>query len=170
MAGGPEAADTSAEVPADTPTGRRRGRRAGGEDTKAALLDAARAVFAEQGYQGATVRTIAARAGVDAAMVNHWFGGKQGLFTAIVELPFDPSEVIDGALAGDRNTVAERLLRTFVTVWDTYEGRFATLMLSVASNDLAAQMMGEYFSRTVFSRITTATAGDRSASGSRATC
>lgn len=161
MAGGPEAADTPAEVPADTPASRRRGRRAGGEDTRAALLDAARAVFAEQGYQGATVRTIAARAGVDAAMVNHWFGGKQGLFTAIVELPFDPSEVIDGALDGDRHSVAERLLRTFVTVWDTYEGRFATLMLSVASNELAAQMMGEYFSRTVFSRITRATAGDR---------
>jgi AcrR family transcriptional regulator len=132
---------------------RRRGRRAGGEDTRSALLDAARAVFAEQGYQGATVRAIAARAGVDAAMVNHWFGGKQGLFAAIVDLPFDPVEMIDRVLPGDRETLAERIIRTFVPIWDSAEGGFAAIMLSVASQESAARMMGEFFTRTVFGRI-----------------
>ncbi|HEX4246570.1 MAG TPA: helix-turn-helix domain-containing protein, partial [Pseudonocardia sp.] len=56
------------------PPGRRRGRRPAGQDTKDALLAAARAEFAEHGYQGARVRSIATTAGVDAAMVNHWFG------------------------------------------------------------------------------------------------
>ena len=60
----------------------------------AALLDAARAVFAERGYDGATVRAIAERAGVDAAMVNHWFGGKEGLFVAALDLPADPGAVL----------------------------------------------------------------------------
>src|SRR6202000_3185956 len=104
---------------AETP--RRRGRRAGGEDTRAALLAAAREVFGEQGYQGATVRAIAARAGVDAAMVNHWFGGKQGLFSAILELPFDPSILIDRVTAGSVDTIAERGQRTFLPLGDTHD-------------------------------------------------
>jgi AcrR family transcriptional regulator len=142
---------------------KRRGRRSGGEDTRAALLSAAREVFAEQGYQGATVRTIAARAGVDAAMVNHWFGGKQGLFAAIVELPFDPAQLIDAVTNGSPDAMAERLIRTFVTLWDTYEGRFATLMLSVASQDTAARSMAEFFSSTVFGVITEAAGSDQAA-------
>jgi AcrR family transcriptional regulator len=140
---------------------RRRGRRSGGADTRAALLAAARAVFAEQGYQGATVRTIAGRAGVDAAMVNHWFGGKQGLFAAIVELPFDPEQLIEAVTHGGPDTMAERLIRTFVTLWDTHEGRFATLMLSVASQDIAARSMAEFFSGTVFRILTETTGADQ---------
>lgn len=140
---------------------RRRGRRAGGEDTRAALLTAARAVFAEQGYQGATVRAIAARAGVDAAMVNHWFGGKQGLFAAIVDLPFDPTEMIDYVLRGERNTLAERLIRTFVPIWDTHDGAFAAVMLSVASQEMAARMMGEFLTTTVFGRVAEVIGVDR---------
>ena len=70
---------------------RRRGRRPGGADTRAALLEAARAEFAERGYEGATVRVIAERAGVDPAMVNHWFGGKEALFTAALDMPLDPA-------------------------------------------------------------------------------
>lgn len=134
-------------------TPRRRGRRAGGEDTRAALVEAAREVFAEQGFQGATVRTIAARAGVDAAMVNHWFGGKQGLFAATVQLPFDPSEIVGQVTGGDPNDLGARLIRTFVTLWDKHEGGFAALMLSVASQEAAARMMVEFFSGLVFERV-----------------
>jgi AcrR family transcriptional regulator len=141
--------------------GRRRGRRSGGEDTRAALLDAARVVFAAQGFQGATVRGIAARAGVDAAMVNHWFGGKQGLFAATIRLPFNPAELVDSVVDGDPNTLAERLVRTFVTLWDTHEGQFATLMLSVASQERAAAMMAEFFSTTVFGRVAESVGSDR---------
>lgn len=144
-----------------TTSPRRRGRRSGGEDTRAALVEAARAVFAEQGYQGATVRTIAARAGVDAAMVNHWFGGKQGLFAAAIELPFDPTELIDELVSGDVSTLAERVVRTFVTLWDTHEGRFATLMLSVASQDMAARMMADFFAGTLFGRVAKTVGADR---------
>src|ERR1700759_1320075 len=76
-------------APERTGTGRRRGRRPGGANTRAQLLDAARAEFAERGYEGATVRAIADRAGVDPAMVNHFFGGKDGLFPASLDLPRD---------------------------------------------------------------------------------
>lgn len=151
--------DSSVTENGDTP--RRRGRRAGGEDTRAALVDAARAVFAEQGYQGATVRTIAARAGVDAAMVNHWFGGKQGLFAAVVEMPFNPAELVARVTSGDPKELPERLIRTFVTMWDTNEGRFATLVLSVTSQEVAARMMVEFFSGIMFGQVAKAVGNDR---------
>jgi len=98
------------------------------------------------------VRAIAARAGVDAAMVNHWFGGKQGLFAAIVELPFDPLDLLNHILAGDRETLAERLIRAFVPIWDAHEGGFTAVLLSIANQDLAAQM-GEFFATTIFGRL-----------------
>jgi AcrR family transcriptional regulator len=142
-----------AEQGQESSPGRRRGRRAGGEDTRAALLAAARAVFAEQGYQGATVRAIATRAGVDAAMVNHWFGGKQGLFAAIVELPFDPSVLLERILDGDRDTLAERLIRTFIPIWDSRDGAFAAVLLSVASQEVAARLLGEFLTTTIFGRV-----------------
>jgi AcrR family transcriptional regulator len=142
---------------------RRRGRRAGGADTRAALLDAARAVFAEQGYQGATVRAIAARAGVDAAMVNHWFGGKQGLFREVVELPVDPTAVADMVLGGDIDTLGERLVRTFVGVWDHQERPFAAVVLSMASQEQAARVIAEFFSDAIFVRVAAAVGADRAA-------
>ena len=76
---------------------RRRGRRPGGADTRAQLLAAARVEFAERGYDGATVRVIAERAGVDPAMVNHWFGGKEALFLAALDFPIDPDTLLAGS-------------------------------------------------------------------------
>ena len=76
----------------------RRGRRPGRSDTRSDILSAARDAFAEHGYDRATVRDIATRAGVDAAMVHHWFGTKERLFQAAVDVPFDPQELLlDGA-------------------------------------------------------------------------
>src|SRR6185369_590681 len=100
-------------------TGRRRGRRPAGQDTRTALIEAARAVFAENGYDGATVRAIATRAGVDAAMVNHWFGSKEGLFIkAVLQLPFDPADIFQRLSDGPADTLGERIVRTFLNTWD----------------------------------------------------
>jgi AcrR family transcriptional regulator len=90
-------------------TQERRGPRPGGVDTRAALLDAAREVFVEHGYEGATMRAIAARANVDAAMVNHWFGSKEGLFAeAVIDVPFDLDGLVRRLLDGDVGTLGER--------------------------------------------------------------
>lgn len=141
---------------------RPRGRRRAGEDTRAALLDAARVEFTERGFDGATVRTIAQRAGVDAAMVNHWFGGKDGLFVAAMEIPVNPAEIIPRILDGAPEQLAERLLRTFLTVWDTNGGgALAALMRSVASHEEAARMMREFISRVILGRLVSAVAPDR---------
>ena len=94
------------------------------------------------------------RAGVDAAMVNHWFGGKQGLFAAaVVDLPADPAAVTERLLSGDVETLGERMVRTFVGVWDHQEGPFAALVLSIASQELAGKMIAEFFTDAIFGRI-----------------
>ena len=141
---------------------RPRGRRPAGEDTRAALLDAARVEFTKRGFDGATVRAIAQRAGMDPAMVNHWFGGKDGLFVAALQLPVNPEEIIRRVLDGDPDHAAERVLRTFLSVWDANGGGALTaLVRSVASHEDAARMMREFVSRVVFGRIISAVAPDQ---------
>ncbi|MET9627675.1 TetR family transcriptional regulator [Lentzea sp. NPDC006480] len=136
---------------------KRRGRRAAGEDTRAALIAAARETFVEKGYDGATVRAIAARAGVDAAMVNHWFGGKEGLFAqSVLQLPFDPAEILKRLLDGPVETAGERIIRTFVTVWDaTGGGTFAALIRSVTSQQEVANALKSFFVNAIFKNLLT---------------
>ncbi|NGY57384.1 TetR/AcrR family transcriptional regulator [Lentzea sp. NEAU-D13] len=134
---------------------KRRGRRAAGEDTRAALIAAAREVFVEKGYDGATVRAIAAKAGVDAAMVNHWFGGKEGLFAqSVLQLPFDPAEILKRLLDGPVEQAGERIIRTFVTVWDaTGGGTFAALIRSVTSHQEVANALRSFFINAIFKNL-----------------
>jgi AcrR family transcriptional regulator len=131
-------------------------------DTRAALLDAARAEFAERGYDGATVRVIAERAGVDPAMVNHWFGGKETLFTAALDMPLDPTALIADLLPGDPDGLGERIVHRFLTIWDHTGGgrRLAALVRSVASHDIAARMMRQFVGMFV-RRVVTSVAPDQ---------
>jgi AcrR family transcriptional regulator len=92
--------------PAQTHPRRRRDAAA----TRSAILEAATRRFACQGYQCAGVREIAADAGVDPAMVNRYFGSKEGLFAEVIEHAFDIRYLVDG----DRATLAERLARKVV--------------------------------------------------------
>jgi AcrR family transcriptional regulator len=102
----------------------RRGRRPGAPDTKAAILAAARTRFAAIGFSRTSVRSIAAEAGVDPALVHHYFGTKDELFLAALELPVDPRKVLIPAIAsGGLDGVAERMLRAFLSVWDDPEIR-----------------------------------------------
>jgi AcrR family transcriptional regulator len=141
---------------------RRRGRRTSGEDTRAALLTAARVEFAERGYDGATVRRIAERAGVDAAMVNHWFGGKAQLFTASLDVPVDPAALVETVVPGDPERVGERIVATFLQVWDSASGgTLVTLVRSVAGHPAAARMMREFILRVVIGPLVGRVAPDR---------
>lgn len=95
-----------------------RGRRPGSPDTRAAILDAARTLFASGGFSGTSVRAVAAKAGVDPALVHHYFGTKDDLFVAALALPVDPREVLASVVAQGPDGAAERLLRVFLSVWD----------------------------------------------------
>jgi AcrR family transcriptional regulator len=149
-------------LPDDSGAPRRRGRRPGGGDTRAALLDAARTVFAERGYDGATVRAIAERAGVDPAMVNHWFGGKEPLFVAALDLPADPGAILAEALPGDPEHLAERVIARILRVWDETGGtQLATLLQSIASHEVAASLLREFIGRVLVGKVVSKVAPDR---------
>jgi AcrR family transcriptional regulator len=142
---------------------RRRGRRPGGADTREALLSAARAEFAERGFDGATVRVIADRAGVDPAMVNHWFGGKEALFTAALDLPMDPGTLIAEVVPGDPDQLGERIVGRFLTLWDHAGGGrpLAALVRSIASHEAAAALMRQFITRVLVRRVVASVAPDR---------
>ena len=151
----------SAAVP-DPPAGRRRGRRPAGQETREELLRAARAEFSARGYQGARVRSIAETAGVDAAMVNHWFGGKSGLFVAAMDLPIDPDALLARLMDGDAGGVGQRMVRLFLSVWDPVSGgAFVALLRSVASHERAATMVREFVTEVFIGRLSAAVAPDR---------
>ena len=95
-----------------------RGRRPGAPDTRAEVLAAARTSFAEKGFRGTTIRAVAAAAGVDPALVHHYFGSKDDLFLAALEMPVDPRALLAPVMAQGPDGAGERLLRTFLSVWD----------------------------------------------------
>jgi AcrR family transcriptional regulator len=117
----------------------RRGRRPGAPDTRAAILAAARARFAEHGFGRTSVRSIAADAGVDAALVHHYFGTKNDLFVAALELPVDPREVLGTVAAQGVDGAGERLVRAFLSVWDDPDLRLPLLGLARSVLDPSGQ-------------------------------
>ena len=132
----------------------RTGRRPGESGTRQAILEAARTSFGDQGYEGATIRAIAARAGVDPALVYHFYDSKEQLFATAMELPFRPSEIIPTLLEGDRDGLGERILRLFLSIWDQPGiSPFVALLRSASSNERAAAMLREFLSREVIGRI-----------------
>lgn len=120
----------------------RRGRRPGTGDTRGRVLAAARETFAERGFDGATVRDVAARAGVDPALVHHYFGSKQRLFVAAMEFPVDLSVIFPAIAAGPRELLGERIVAAFVTLWDQPEVLPTLLGIarSATTDPVAAEM------------------------------
>lgn len=101
----------------------RRGRRPGAPDTRAAILAAARERFAVAGFPATSVRAIATDAGVDPALVHHYFGTKRDLFMAALEVPVDPREVLTPVIAAGPDSAGEGIVRAMLSVWDDPDRR-----------------------------------------------
>ena len=131
---------------------RRGGRRPGTSGTREAILAAASRHFAQHGYDRASLRGIAAEAGVDQKLIAHFFGSKQRLFVAAVGLPFNPGEVLPTILAGDRATVGERLSGLLVNVLEQPElhQRLTGVVRAAASEPEVARMLREFLTRELF--------------------
>jgi AcrR family transcriptional regulator len=132
----------------------RTGRRPGNQDTREAILVSAKHAFAERGYDKASIRQIASGAEVDPALVHHYFGSKEKLFLATMEAPVDPTEMIPKIVAGGVDGVGERLVRVFLTVWDSPAGTSAAALLrSALSHDWSARMLREFLTSQILRRI-----------------
>ncbi|GGJ80221.1 TetR family transcriptional regulator [Pilimelia anulata] len=133
---------------------RRSGRRAGSPDTRGAILAAARAAFGERGFDRASIRGIAADAGVDPALVHHYFGSKEQLFRATLEMPIDPGEVLTAVLDGDRDGIGERLVAAALSVWDSPAGTAAAALLrSAMSSEWSARLLRDFLLTQVMRRV-----------------
>ncbi len=119
------------------PTGARpRGRRPAGADTKGAIVAAARELFASQGYAAVSLRAVARGAGVDAALVHHYFEGKSALFAAAMESPVDPAARIREAVAsGPVEDLGRRIVRTALESWDPPPARERLVLLLRAATE-----------------------------------
>jgi AcrR family transcriptional regulator len=127
---------------------RRRGRPRGPSTVAADILQAARELFADLGYDRTTIRAIAARAGVDPASVHHHHGSKRDLLAAALELPFDPTSLAT-AFDPDTGIDGRELLRRALAIWDAAETRLqlrALLRIAVA-DDEAAGVVRDLFTR-----------------------
>jgi AcrR family transcriptional regulator len=141
----------------------RPGRRPGQSGTREAIAAAARRGFAEHGYDRTTIRGIAEEAGVDAALVVHFFGSKQRLFLSVMELPFEPEEVVPQILQGPRSEAGLRLARFAVSVLENPDARnvLTGILRAAASEPEAARLARELVAERIVGAISDSLAVDK---------
>jgi AcrR family transcriptional regulator len=135
---------------------RQPGRRPGASGTKDAIAEAARRLFAELGYDRTSLRAVARAAGVDPALVSHFFGSKQQLFVAVTDLPFEPESTLPQLVAGDRSTIGLRVAAFVLALLESDEGRsrITGLVRAAAAEPEAARMVRELVTQRVFKPLT----------------
>ena len=124
---------------ATTDTGRKRpGRPAGSSDTRQRILDNARVLFARNGIGHTSIRAVAAAAGVDSALVHHYFGTKEKLFAAAVQIPIDPMEIIGQIRQVPIEELGHKLPSILLPLWDSDIGAafIATLRSVIAGSEV----------------------------------
>ena len=123
-------------------TGRRPGQESG---TRDAILAAAERLFLERGYENASMRAIGTAAGVDAALVTHFFGSKANLLAAAVRWPFDPDVEVPKLLAGGPDQVGRRVVRLFTRTWGDERLRdpIITLLSAATTEPRAAELLDD---------------------------
>ncbi|MBV9352453.1 MAG: TetR family transcriptional regulator [Mycobacterium sp.] len=101
---------------------RRRGRPPGSSDTRERILACARELFARNGIHKTSIRAVAAAAGVDAALVHHYYGTKEQLFAAAVRIPIDPMDVIGPLREVPVDELGYHLPSLLLPLWDSEMG------------------------------------------------
>jgi len=135
----------------------------GGPDTRETILAAARDLFAANGFERTTIRAVATRAEVDPALVHHYFGTKDQLLAASLELPMDPVALL-GDLGGDPERAGEELVRRVLGLWESdpeTRRRLVALLRTGISHDHAAALLRDLFGRTILAVLQGFVVADR---------
>ncbi len=103
-------------------TRRRPGRPVGASDTREAILSSARELFARNGISKTSIRAIAAAAGVDSALVHHYFGTKEKLFAAAVNIPVNPVEMLKPLRTTPVSELGYAIPALVLPLWETEMG------------------------------------------------
>jgi len=121
----------------------RPGRQSGESGNRERILAAARTEFAATGFRGTTLRSIAARAEVDVALLSHYFGNKDGLFAATLELPPSARGIASRALSGPTEMQGELLTRGYLGLWEdpATSAQMHVLARSALANEVATSQI-----------------------------
>ncbi len=138
-----------------TATGRTPGRRPGGPDTRGEIVQAARESFADKGFAATSIRAVARRAGVDAALVHHYFDSKDELFIEAMAIPVDPRRIAAQIVDGPLEDIGRRIATAFLGVWESPDGqqRMKALFRSVVTSDEVARMMREGITQMIIQPV-----------------
>lgn len=138
--------------------GGRTGRRRGQPRTRQQILDAARELFAQRGYAGTSMRAIGSAAGVDPALVHHYFGTKEELFRAVLDVPVDPGHLLQQIGGASADETPARFVQTFLSVWDSPKTgpQMVSLVRRVFADQRSTEMLGDFFGSTVIGPATAA--------------
>jgi AcrR family transcriptional regulator len=131
------------------------GRRPGQSTTRAEILEAARESFAKLGYDGTSLRSVAASAGVDPALVRRFFGTKDALLTAALRVTLTPGERLAEVVGGDPDQLGEELVDYFLGVWEQPRSREVLLAMirTASTNAHAARLLRDFFADQVLARL-----------------
>lgn len=144
------------------PETKRTGRRPGTTETRERIAVAARTQFAEHGYDGATFRRVAAAAGVDPALVVHFFGSKENLFREVMALPAAVAEGLLRIASEPTAEIGRRLAELVVAALENPATRPIVLgrIRSASTHPEAAALVRETVTRDL-QRLTSAITEDR---------
>lgn len=132
----------------------RRGRREGASESREHILATARRLFAEHGFDGTSLRQVAREAGVDPAMIHHFFKGKDELFALSVALPADPAQVLDGVDQQDPDHRAEAIVRAVLRLWESpAQHSLVAFIRGTIGSKAKTLLLREVVTRTIISRI-----------------
>ena len=147
----------SEQVPNEVPGARKRGRPKGSTTgtTKAAILRAASKEFSHAGYEAASLRSVARRAGVDPALVHHYFKDKDDLFVQTMHIPVNPGEIIAQAATAPLEQMGEALVRALLTTWRKPAFRTAAtaMIRGLISSSSATKILRPFLQKEIFSRL-----------------
>ncbi len=144
-----------------------KGRRPGKRDTRAEIVGAARRVFAQAGYDRASLRAIAAEAGVDPALIHHYFaGGKPLLFAESMHLGSDPRRIVDGIghlephPGAGAPSLGQAIVAGFLAMWDAADAEagspagtsFVTFVQAASASPAAADAVREFLTDRIWSK------------------
>ena len=134
------------------PTAPHSGRRSGASNTREDIVRAAQKLFAERGYHGATMRAIASEARVDPALIHHFFSSKEGVFSAAIGDFFHVDQIVDKVLQPDGTGVGQKLIRSFMDLWNRQESQdpmLAVVRSAVSHADAEALLEDSVVRRTI---------------------
>lgn len=141
-----------------------RGRRPhGSPDARQAVLNAARELFAERGFERTTMRAVGTRADVNPALIYHYFGDKDGLLAAVIEPPVDLAAVLTG-IGDDPGRAGEEIIRRAISLWDNrpdIRERMLAILRTALSNDHAARLLRDMLSSLLLGALGAVVADDQ---------